>query len=410
MFDDNLNDNDKIKINEILKSVSAASNYQGFPAFDEKQKNTYTMYSDVFIAAETFAKNGDTENERLCKEMLLKFPAAKIESRLNDTLKWLKEKGCYLELISFPLEKSKLWDATESGQAFQMETLLFDQAGYTKKPKSIVVTVDTWFVAIETTVSAHNSELLFDSSFPSFTPTIEANLRTLGGFLLTLALIQKQSSSIFNLSRLNDIVTDSIAEIEKENIKTHEAKIAEAELEAEKYRSNISDVENQIIQEQRIFAVKFRELYKIGIGQKRRILELKQQIAEKNGELFDEELAFESNAYAEYADYIDVELPETNVIFIGGHDSLISDLRDYYPEWTYTNRSDNRESDMPRNPIIYFIYLNSIKHDVTESGAATIPVATPKACVSSTNIMLLILEMKSEYAKIFLKNAEDSNK
>lgn len=97
----------------------------------------------------------------------------------------------------------------------------------------------------------------------------------------------------------------------------------------------------------------------------------------------------------------DVELPETNILFVGGHINFVNKLRQRYPSWTFIKQEDNAFNISSSKFKFMFVYYKHISHKLLLRLMSMTELST--LYISQTNIELAIAEMRYKY-KVYLES------
>lgn len=103
----------------------------------------------------------------------------------------------------------------------------------------------------------------------------------------------------------------------------------------------------------------------------------------------------EEEASSVSMDYDAVELPETGIVFVGGHVNLTNKLRELFPKWTFLSGSvnaNNIKRNQPKYAFIWYKYMSHPLYNAVKQG-----IDVPIIYLQSTNMDKLILEMKERY-------------
>lgn len=109
------------------------------------------------------------------------------------------------------------------------------------------------------------------------------------------------------------------------------------------------------------------------------------------------------------SEVIPPELPESGVVFLGGHTRVVRQLRQRHPGWRFVGdvSSAGALADGPTSSAsVVFCWYRHLTHPTFDRVTAALP-GVPVAYVSSTNIARLEAEMRLHYADI-LKKLEGS--
>lgn len=98
-----------------------------------------------------------------------------------------------------------------------------------------------------------------------------------------------------------------------------------------------------------------------------------------------------------------IDLPDSDVVFLGGHSRMINKLKQIYPKWTYVNDDDYKMNTTGYPGKVLFFWANHISHGMQEKIYCEHGKETPIVYVKATNIDLLQREMKLGYKAILDK-------
>jgi hypothetical protein len=96
------------------------------------------------------------------------------------------------------------------------------------------------------------------------------------------------------------------------------------------------------------------------------------------------------------APWKDIQLPEANVLFLGGHKNLVKKIAGKYPSWTYISDKDQTKNP-PSNPEVFFFWSGHCSHKLFFSILNRIPPNTTILYLTATNMDLLEDEMRQKY-------------
>ena len=96
---------------------------------------------------------------------------------------------------------------------------------------------------------------------------------------------------------------------------------------------------------------------------------------------------------------VGIELPQKGVLFLGGHQNMTKKLRQQFPKWTYvTDDQIKRHSSM--NYTVVFYWTKHSSHKMMEYVYSKLPDNAKILYVTSTNVPLLISEMRNTYQQL----------
>lgn len=91
------------------------------------------------------------------------------------------------------------------------------------------------------------------------------------------------------------------------------------------------------------------------------------------------------------------DLPESGVVFVGGHPNMLKKLRKDHPGWTFIGSGD-KTADLPAGPSMIFFYDQHLSHPVYHKIRKAAGPSVPKAYLKATNLDMLDAEMRRAWA------------
>ena len=98
--------------------------------------------------------------------------------------------------------------------------------------------------------------------------------------------------------------------------------------------------------------------------------------------------------------FSDVALPETGVLFLGGHPNLIKKLKQIYPDWTYLGLKDIAQMRVDRSVGLCYIWSKHLSHTAMQMVTRNVRGEYPTVYLEATNLNRLEVEMREGYAAI----------
>ena len=96
---------------------------------------------------------------------------------------------------------------------------------------------------------------------------------------------------------------------------------------------------------------------------------------------------------------IENTLPQSNVLFLGGHQNMTKKLRQLYPNWTYvTDDQFNRRTNITQQTI--FFWTGHSSHKMMRFVYSRLPACANIIYVTATNLDRLTTEMQQGYQKL----------
>lgn len=105
---------------------------------------------------------------------------------------------------------------------------------------------------------------------------------------------------------------------------------------------------------------------------------------------------FEDGDKSDDAEVFPNKLPDSGILFLGGHVNLVKKVRPLHPGWRY--QSDNQFTATPTTSIkLVFMWSNHMSHSLQEKVFSVINKDIPVIYLTATNLNCLEHEMKQKY-------------
>ena len=103
------------------------------------------------------------------------------------------------------------------------------------------------------------------------------------------------------------------------------------------------------------------------------------------------------------------ELPDTGIMFVGGHPNFLKKLREVYPDWSYITKENVPERLRQYNKQkMCFIYTAHTSHPIYWGVINALRNCdTPYSYIKGTNLDRVITEMRQDYAEAYKNNKGD---
>lgn len=334
----------------------------------------------------------------------LRSAAAAIpDGRAAHALKRLKDKDLWAGTVPGLIRKaSEIGDAETVATVSLACAILFRGAAMIR-PESVVLSDEDWIAAIDLAVCMASPETSRDTD-RKYADIAAASLRAVYPLALALAhagtarkrmeSFEKQRQAVIDAKKYVPIVRDALA--------AHEALSAERD----RLASRLEDVAAAFDARKRWYEA--------------RIARLEHDVAALSaGEAVDEAESDEAFAAQEAVESDEAfpetdgetdggeadpdlpELPETKVLFIGGHSNMVGRLKKAHPLWYY--RSGKEAGAPPESADVWFLHPRQLSHG--ESYRITKVLDGPRyghvklMVVDSTNMARLERDMRTCYAR-----------
>lgn len=89
-------------------------------------------------------------------------------------------------------------------------------------------------------------------------------------------------------------------------------------------------------------------------------------------------------------------LPDKNILFIGGHENEIAKLKLRHPEWTFLGPKERNSNKVKRDFDFVVAKVDHVSHNIIERALAFVPNDVPVIYSNATNINRVELEIASQ--------------
>lgn len=392
-------------------------------------KGTLDGYEKLFISEEQHGSRGQSVEEKeknQCRREFLQGIAKTTDTsvqrkKLERTLKRIKDKGMFENVAS------KLWVPDfnffepEKGQKDgpnlqRVRNLICGLMQCGSKVDFTIhsLTDEEWFSAIETSVALHYPEDIVDDSVSSYAIHIPELINEIW-ILAVLIHMANSYESLLMESRVDRMKSDEFDElsdaykrlvssynniVEKQSCESESAKVSEIREQAERQKKE---------DDKKIFALE-RDVEKL-----RQEVEKLQREKEHIADLWTREM--EALTMAECGNegasnsagkgekqltdeelFGDVELPEKNVLFLGGWTKLVQSVKQRHPHWLFINSDDDRRNKGSERIDTVFFFYGYISHKLAWRVYNELRDDVETIFVSQKNEAKMELEMKKGYA------------
>lgn len=341
--------------------------------------------------------------------------------RLENTLRRLKTKGIYQE------NTFALFDSIAEEEYFPAWLwFLCGQHKY-KHESDIpdVISDETWYIAIEELVRKYSPEMLADPNCTNYFFLLKGHETELQltAFVIHCMDIERFAKNKKSENTAPATPDASIRRDLKKLQKKCDAAIAEtkrATSERNALKSQIAELKKQLSDEKLSHG---KELLRIEHdhederdaweAERARLLRHIARLENPNrGNTTDGENSDAIEAAAdgdiisledtsdEASDADNIELPESGVIFLGGHSGVIQKVKALHPGWMFFNLNEYRTPNFPQNAKVAFYHYEHTSHKVGEMFYARVGRDVPLVYLKATNIAQMEREMKRGYAKV----------
>lgn len=331
----------------------------------------------------------------------------KEQRRLSHALRRIKSKGYYAENLPDLLDRSNTL-AEDSKSAFYAS--FFACRILAPSLADVLFTSslgdELWYMAIDCAMQSLHPDLIHDPNnlFGSY---IDADIGTIYMYLFLLAFISFQNEQI---EALFEIAADA----------KREAKNAEPAKKDKDERKLAALLKKQIAEQEEAFRSEKRSLEKSILRLKHELDDARKKadeeiasLKEQNAQLVDfilrcDEIDEEGNEDLEQEEAIEeghtfqYPLPDSRVLFLGGHRNMTKKVEALHPDWLFLS-DDNIRTRGATNIDVIFFWTGHSSHKLQEKVFADLPEIPPIIYVTATNIDRLEQEMLSGYNNLLQK-------
>lgn len=394
-------------------------------------KGTLDGYEKLFISEEQHGGRGQSAEEKEKNQYRREFLQAIAKTtdtsaqrkKLERTLKRIKDKGMYENIAS------KLWlpdfEFSEPGERQKDSPNLprvrnlicgLMQCGSKVDFTVHTLTDEEWLCAIETSVALHYPEDIVDDSVSSYAIHIPELINEIW-ILVALIHMANSYESLLMESRIDRMKSDEFDEladtykklvssyndiVAKQSCESESAKVSEIRVQAERQKKEddkkifalgreVEKLRQEVEKLQRekehiadLWACEMEALTAAECGDERPSDDVSREDGQKQPT--DEEL------------FGDVELPEKNVLFLGGWTKIVQAVKQRHPNWLFINSDDDRHNKGSKRIDIVFFFYGYISHKLAWRVYNELRDDVETIFVSQKNEAKMELEMKKGYA------------
>lgn len=394
-------------------------------------KGTLEGYEKLFVSEEQHGRRGQSAEEGKQNQLRRKFlqtiakttDSTAQRKKLERTLKRIKDRGMFENCAS------KFWvpdfefngpDGLQKNKPNwqRVRNLICGlmQCGSKVDFTIHALTDEEWFSAIETAVALHYPEDIVDDSVSSYAVHIPELMNEIWILVVFIHMANSYESLLME-SRADRIKSDEYDEladkyrslfsaynkiVEKQALENENTRVAEIREQAERQKKEDS---------KKIFALerdaeKLRQEVEKLRREKDHIADLWSREMDAltseadNGELCSEE----ENQRVDESQYTDeelfgaVELPEKNVLFLGGWPKLVQSVKQRHPHWLFINSGDDRHNKGSERIDTVFFFYGYISHKLAWRVYNELRDDVETIFISQKNEAKMELEMKKGYA------------
>ena len=327
----------------------------------------------------------------------LKEPAqARTEKRLSHALKRMKSKGYYCAAPGDLLSKAMNVKDPYAPALFLTRCSIAAASGNPPLP-AIDISDDIWYSAIENAMFFRHPEI-FANPTELFGAYIDQDIDLIYTFALYLTFISMQKQRVENLEEEIDNIetepapSEDLDDLLRENKLLRERNeqlkqdLASAKQEHDKV---VLKLEHDLADKAKTMEAEIDSLKE----QNASLLEFILHHNNTEDEPEPEDDALPSPAASPV---FAQDLPDSRVLFLGGHPNLIKKLEAKYPKWQFIS-CDNYLNRAASNIDVIFFWTNHASHKMQWNVFASLPNEPPVIYVTATNINRLEQEMLSGY-------------
>lgn len=387
------------------------------------------FYSSTFLETYSMLKRVDNTKALLIADIVKSGSGFDIENsfdefvsksyrKLNITLKRLKEIGIYQKDTSGILFSLDLaWNTWISSVIYLVdEKLNSGDKSIIDITSAIPIREEFWYYAIETIVAEHQPETFKDETTNNYALILKQHIKELYFIVTLLAyldyIMQKQKQEdvddqISELIKKQKKLESTIQNLEEQKnslqkqnsaLKERNSKLA-SELQSyeNKLRKKCLSLEHSYENKQKDYEGKI-DFYRQQNAILRSILDNAMRDADDTSTVSEDDADFPCEDSDTSLQQPEKNiLPKTGVVFLGGHQTLVSKLKKLHPKWTFINDTSKRLIPDLNSYKIAFVFNKHLSHKLFYRFNSTINENASIVYVTSTNIEKLEAEMSESY-------------
>lgn len=403
-------------------------------------KGTLEGYEKWFISEERRGSKGlstEEKKENQCRREFLQAIAKTTDTttqrkKLERTLKRIKDKGM------FETSASKFWFPDfEPGEP---DGIPRDKPNWQRVRNLIcglmqcgskvdftvhTLTDEEWYSAIETSVALHYPEDIMDDSVSSYAIHVPELINEIWVLVVLIHMVNSYESLLMEsrMDRVKSDEYDKVADAYNSLVSAYNDVVAKQSRESES--AKVSEIREQAERQKRednkkIFALE-RDIEKLR-QEVERLRREKDHIADLWSREMDaltteeceneqpsnmSDQSGEENQPTDEELFGDVELPEKNVLFLGGWTKLVQSVKQRHPHWLFINSDDDRRNKGSERIDTVFFFYGYISHKLAWRVYNELRDDVETIFVSQKNEAKMELEMKKGYA--LAKGAKQAN-
>lgn len=327
-----------------------------------------------------------------------------VVNRLKRTYDRLRSKGvCFDDIVA--LAKEMMIRGMLLAYTIELRP---DELG-----RSTRIKTEEWYDAIDMVVLKHAPDELDNQRCVNFSPIISQHVEELWAYVVCAynARIRSQDEPKVVIP---DTDRKREERLERENAElSNQIKILQGRLEKSAEKSSRAEAELSKIRDahqKRVLELEADHRREVNqLSKKIESLEIMTAILEKAaffdsgddsdvGESVDIAITDSALKAEDSTEALDIQLPETGVLFLGGHTNLVKKIRQKYPNWDYIGDKNISSAMSDRSVDVCFLWSKHLSHRATWTVNRNVKGAFPIVYLESTNLERLETEMKMGYA------------
>lgn len=276
----------------------------------------------------------------------------------------------------------------------------------------VELTPEDWYSAMDMVVANHHPEAIDDLNCMNLAGIISANKNEFWAIMINTINGRRRERSLVERSKYlqQERIIGQAIKLEDQKELLEKIDVLQLRLEKankdrnqkeEEWSQKLNASQKELLAAEASHRKEVKELTDRLNAAEREISILREAWINTNGDYDDDATEEREPAFSEEEiETPDIKLPESGVLFLGGHVNLTNKLKQKYPGWTFLGDEEIALACSDRNVDVCFCWSKHLSHRAQRAVRRNIKESYSIVYVESTNLARLEAEMKSGYAAV----------
>lgn len=366
-----------------------------------------TSYTHLVRALQMIQDEEDPELAKIGQDpyrmMALNQHVEKLRNRLNHALKRLKDKHYHADtlsnLISLPVK------AKDAHAVVAMQMHVFDLYTESKGTYETEITDEFWLRAIDLTM-AITEPSIYEDPEAMFTPALYQHLDLL--YIVLIGTVHGNAilETLRGIHEYRELFSENT-----EKVNSFVNEMQETKARADAQEKKVTEHKDVIRELQEGMITDRRAWEKARLGYEHEIQDLKRQLAATQDANAGQPAPEQGKPATETVipeERVWHDLPEENLVFVGGDQNMTKKLAIMYPGWTFIDSQSRNFSGKTKAKAI-FVWSGHMSHATTQRINRVYEDSVPRLYVTKTNIAALVREMTEVWSDYIAANSTEAS-